>query len=101
MPRGNGMGPMRMGPMTGRGAGYCAGFNTPGYVNSARNFAGFGGGRGFRRMFYATGVPGWARFARFHNDGVPSVDEKEVLNNQVELLENHLKQVKKCLTELD
>ncbi|MCK4547155.1 MAG: DUF5320 domain-containing protein [Candidatus Eisenbacteria sp.] len=33
MPRGNGTGPMGMGPMTGRAAGYCAGFGVPGYMN--------------------------------------------------------------------
>ena len=31
MPRGNGTGPMGYGPMTGRGAGYCAGYATSGY----------------------------------------------------------------------
>jgi hypothetical protein len=33
MPRGDGTGPMGMGQMTGRGAGYCAGFTAPGYAN--------------------------------------------------------------------
>jgi len=33
MPRGDGTGPMGMGPMTGRAAGYCAGFPVPGYMN--------------------------------------------------------------------
>jgi len=33
MPRGNGTGPMGAGPMTGRAAGYCAGFATPGFAN--------------------------------------------------------------------
>lgn len=35
MPRGDGTGPAGMGPMTGRAAGYCAGFAAPGYANSA------------------------------------------------------------------
>jgi hypothetical protein len=30
MPRGDGTGPNGMGPMTGRAAGYCAGFTAPG-----------------------------------------------------------------------
>lgn len=100
MPRGNGMGPMGMGPMTGRRAGYCAGFDTPGYAAPVRNFAGFGVGRGFRRMFYAAGVPGWARFGRFHNDGTSPADEKADLNKQVEFLESQLEQVKKRFNEL-
>ena len=33
MPRGDGTGPAGMGPMTGRAAGYCAGFNAPGFAN--------------------------------------------------------------------
>ena len=71
MPRGDGTGPNGMGPMTGRAAGFCAGYNVPGYMNSVagRGFGmgfgrgrGFGGGgRGFRNRFYATGQPGWMR----------------------------------------
>lgn len=65
MPGGDGTGPMGMGPMTGRGAGYCAGFAGPGFAS--RFFGGGffgrgrGGGRGWRNMFFATGLPGWAR----------------------------------------
>lgn len=39
MPRGDGTGPAGMGPMTGRAAGYCAGYPTPGFMTP-------GGGRG-------------------------------------------------------
>ncbi|SDM29621.1 DUF5320 domain-containing protein [Halarsenatibacter silvermanii] len=54
MPRGDGTGPDGLGEMTGRGAGYCAGFNVPGYVNSGAGQGlglarGFRGGRGGRR----------------------------------------------------
>jgi len=72
-----------MGPMTGRAAGYCAGYGVPGYANPipGRGFGyggfgrgggwgggfgrggGRGGGRGWRNGFYATGQPGWARAA--------------------------------------
>ena len=45
MPYGNGTGPNGMGPMTGRGAGFCAGYNNPGYMNP------MGGGRGLARGF--------------------------------------------------
>lgn len=66
MPWGDGTGPAGYGPMTGRAAGYCAGYSVPGYANSipGRGF-GFGGrgggGRGRRNWFYATGMPGWQR----------------------------------------
>ena len=50
MPRGDGTGPMGMGSMTGRAAGYCAGFPSPGFMNpiGGRLGLGRGGGRGFR-----------------------------------------------------
>ncbi len=41
MPQGNGTGPAGQGSMTGRGMGFCAGFNSPGFAN-----AGFGRGLG-------------------------------------------------------
>lgn len=44
MPGGDGTGPMGMGPMTGRGAGYCAGFEVPGYANPVpRRYVGSAG----------------------------------------------------------
>lgn len=46
MPRGDGTGPMGQGPMTGRAAGYCAGFNAPGHANPVPR-AGLGLRRGF------------------------------------------------------
>ena len=66
MPRGDRTGPMGFGPMTGRGAGFCAGYTMPGYMNplAGRGYGGRGfggGGRGWRNQFYATGLPGWAR----------------------------------------
>ena len=72
MPRGDGTGPAGMGPMTGRAAGYCAGYSVPGYMNPVAGggyfgrgrgfgFYGRGGGRGWRNGYYATGLPGYAR----------------------------------------
>jgi len=48
MPRGDGTGPAGMGPMTGRGAGYCAGYPVPGFMNpvGGRGYWGWGRGRG-------------------------------------------------------
>ena len=66
MPGGDGTGPAGMGPMTGRAAGFCAGYPVPGYANpvGGRGMGmgwGRGGGRGRRNWFYATGLPGWQR----------------------------------------
>ena len=72
MPGGDGTGPMGLGPMTGRAAGYCAGYGVPGYMNPipgrgyfgwGRGFWGAGRGRGWRGWYRATGMPGWVRAA--------------------------------------
>jgi hypothetical protein len=88
MPRGDKTGPMGMGRKIGRNAGYCAGFAVPGYTNPA----GLGCGRGFRRMFYATGMPGWV----YSNEA--AADEKELLSRQAEFLESQLQMVKNRLS---
>jgi hypothetical protein len=65
MPGGDGTGPAGMGPMTGRAAGFCAGYPVPGFMNpiGGRGYWGWGrgGGWGRRNWYYATGLPGWAR----------------------------------------
>ena len=63
MPRGDKTGPAGMGPMTGRAGGYCTGNPAPGFVRPAvgRGYWGRVGGRGWRRWFHATGLPGWVR----------------------------------------
>jgi len=52
MPAGDGTGPLGFGPMTGRAAGYCAGYPVPGYMNPipGRGFL----GRGFAPAYYPT-----------------------------------------------
>ena len=42
MPRGDGTGPAGKGPKTGRGLGYCAGYDSPGYTKSGRGRRGRG-----------------------------------------------------------
>lgn len=103
MPRRDGTGPMGMGPMTGRGAGFCTGFAAPSYANPVGYGCGFGGGRGFRRMFYATGLPRWARFGGQNTNGANASDagEKELLKRQAKLLENQLHDVKKRLADFE
>ena len=104
MPRGDGTGPMGMGRMTGRGAGYCAGYATPGYatpVGFAGGFGcGFGEGRGFRKMFNATGRPGWGRYGYPAGAVDAAADEKEILSSQADFLEKQLQQVKRRLSSL-
>lgn len=106
MPRGNGTGPRGAGAMTGRGAGYCAGWGTPGFANYGAPVAGpwcrmgmgRGAGRGWRNMFYATGLPGWLRGGA----SAPTPDQqKAALKAQTEALEQHLAALKQRLSELD
>ena len=60
MPRGDRTGPAGMGPMTGRAAGFCAGYPVPGYMNPAGG--GGYGGRGFQGGGFGRGRGfGWAR----------------------------------------
>lgn len=82
MPRGDGTGPRGMGPMTGRGAGYCAGFPVPGFMSPAggrlglglgwgrgrgfRGYAGYGPGRFPAMPYYGYGAP-----CRGHGYGMP------------------------------
>ncbi|MDH7554428.1 MAG: DUF5320 domain-containing protein [Spirochaetota bacterium] len=110
MPRGDRTGPYGAGPMTGRGAGYCAGYGVPGYANPAGRFGasgigrGFGGrGRGFSHWFYATGLPGWMRFGynlpaayQYSKD-----DEKSFLKEQVDFLSKTIENLNKRLAELE
>ncbi|NLJ41117.1 MAG: DUF5320 domain-containing protein [Clostridiales bacterium] len=105
MPRGNGMGPMGMGRMTGRRAGFCAGYGVPGYANPI-GFGygygyGYGAGRRFRRMYYGAGTPGWMQYGHpgYPEAYEPEVDEKEYLNRQAEFLEDQLDLVKKRLAD--
>ena len=78
MPGGDRTGPLGAGPMTGRGAGFCAGYSMPGYANpiSGRGWFGFGrgrgwfgrgGGRGWRHWYYATGLPGDRKSTRLNS----------------------------------
>jgi hypothetical protein len=79
MPRGDGTGPMGMGPMTGRGMGCCTGVNTPGFRNTMNFGYGMRGSRGFRRNFFAGSMPGY------------DYNDKDYLSNQKQFLENQLK----------
>ncbi|MBW2637577.1 MAG: DUF5320 domain-containing protein [Deltaproteobacteria bacterium] len=124
MPGGDRMGPQGMGPMTGRGAGLCAGYPAPGYMNAGfgRGFGrGRGGGRGRRNWFYATGLTGWQRTAYgypAYGAGMPynmpyspepsapytagfsKEDELNALKSQAEYLGDSLEAIKRRMSEL-
>ncbi len=109
MPRGDSTGPEGTGPMTGRAAGFCAGYSNPGYGNpvGGRGFGmgygrGFGGGRGM----------GWGRMARWGNYDMPLqygevpvqptlMNEKTILQNRLQLLQKQVTDINKRIEELD
>ena len=112
MPGGDRTGPRGLGSMTGRGAGYCAGFRMPGFAgNLFGRGAGMGAGRagvcgggwGWRNWFHATGLPGWMRFGGY---AAPYANpdpgrEKQALNNQAETLQKDLDSIRKRLEEME
>lgn len=125
MPRGDGTGPQGLGPMTGRAAGYCAGYPVPGYMNpyegrffgAGRGYPGvFGRGRGFRNWYYATGLPGWYRYNLgmpawggtvrepyypYYGPDVSKEQEKDMLRDQAEFLKQQLSDIEKRVEELE
>ena len=116
MPGGDGTGPMGMGPMTGRAAGYCAGNSVPGYMTPGpgRGF-GMGGGRG-RRFGRALGLGfrgwrGWGGYppysdtpqaARAGGQAAPTAEQElDVLKGQAEYFGGALEDIKKRIEELE
>lgn len=108
MPRGDGTGPRGQGQMTGRGAGYCSGSGMPGYASPVRGRGfgiGFGGGRGWRKCFHATGMPSWMRFGGYAAQnpvmGPGPEIEKQALKAQVNALETELEFIRKRLSGME
>ncbi len=118
MPGGDRRGPRGMGPRTGRGLGYCAGSDRPGYQTDAAPAAGgwgfhrAGGGRGFGQGFgYGRGYGHGAGFGHgfgrglgwgFHRaygayDGPAYTAEEEVadLKTQIKILEDRIARINK------
>ena len=131
MPGGDRRGPAGMGPMTGRAAGYCAGYPVPGFVNAGYGAGlgygggwgygrgwgfGRGGGHGWRNQYYATGLTGWQRGAYSSYGGatpgyVPYYpqnvtgytreNELNALKGQAEYMEDSLEGINKRIKELE
>jgi hypothetical protein len=110
MPFGDGTGPAGAGPMTGRGVGFCAGFNAPGSMNGGggrgkRFFGGGRGGSGFGRGFRAYNGIGRQRFYNnqsFANENYDDPEaEKNYLKNQAEYLKESLDSISKRLEKLE
>jgi len=112
--------------MTGRAAGYCAGYPVPGFMNPVpgRGFWGWGRGfwgrgawgrgRGWRNWYWATGLPGWARWgaaawtpgafppyaaAAYTATAAPEV-ELQHLRTQADYFRSALDEIQKRIEEL-
>ncbi len=119
MPGGDGTGPAGLGSMTGRAAGYCAGYGAPGFMTGmpGREFGRWprGGGRyGGRNRFYGTALTDWQRPAYSYPGGPygmpyeeplsPSLNKEEELNvlkGQAENLENTLNGIRKRIEKIE
>ena len=118
MPFGDGTGPAGLGPMTGRAAGYCAGYSVPGYMNPipGRGYWGFGlrgGGWRRRNWFNATGLSGWQRasigypawggypYGTLPFPTITKEQELETLKNQAGYFEDTLGEIRKRIEELE
>ncbi len=117
MPRGDKTGPRGEGAMTGRGMGFCAGYDAPGYMNPgfnprARGEFGYGRGmgrgmgRGNRWGFYATGQPGWARGRGWDNmpfSSAVQMDYPQKMNTREEVryLKDEAKRLNQMLEEIN
>ncbi|HOL21348.1 MAG TPA: DUF5320 domain-containing protein [bacterium] len=114
MPFGDGTGPLGLGAMTGRAAGYCAGYGVPGYANPYIGVGfgrGIGFGRGFGRRWF------WRRAALYgyplpYGTVPPAIDpyavwrvspeeEKNLLLEHTKMLEEQLAEMKKRIAELE
>ncbi len=109
MPGGDRTGPAGMGPMTGRAAGYCAGYGAPGYMNPmpGRGFGrgwgrGFGGGRGWGGGFGG----GFGVGAAYPPPGAAPVynpdpkEELEMLKQQADFFQQQMDGIKQRMDEL-
>jgi len=115
MPTGDRTGPWGLGPRTGRGRGYCSGFQAPGFMfpgpglgfyrdfGFGRGFGrgmGLGRGRGFWRSRF-DGFWGYPYFPLTPSPPQPGrEDEAAWLADQAKILEQQLLQVQERLTEL-
>jgi len=128
MPRGDGTGPWGQGSMTGRGLGYCAGYNSPGYskgpgmglargrarggsVGVGRGLAwrrgggrGMGGNWGYQPPIYMPSTippPAYAQSITPENQLTMLKQEKDYLESELEGIKGALDNISKKIEVLD
>lgn len=108
MPCGDGRGPAGYGPRTGRGLGYCAGYDSPGFTKPGpgrgRGFRrNFGPGHGMRRGFNRGYMQAQGGYAPNYNPQTEYSKEDEIneLKNYAEDMKKELKAVIDRIEELE
>ncbi len=115
MPSGDKTGPRGLGSMTGRGLGYCAGYNSPGYTKSSgmgfgrgwwrgrgvgygRGFGyGRGGGWGYRGPIYA---PVYTPYLSGIIPKITSENQLSMLKQEKDYLETELNNIKSAVGDI-
>lgn len=107
MPRGDNTGPNGQGPRTGRGLGYCNGYESPGYTKDN----GFQrGGRGYGRNAGQGRGMGYRRRGNFNDfasqdfgvrEVAPVLPEKTVIENELNYLKAQVDMLSKRLSEIN
>jgi hypothetical protein len=119
MPAGDRTGPAGFGPMTGRAAGYCAGYPVPGYANpvGGRGYFGYGrgrrgGGRGWGRghgygMGFPYVAPGYP-YPGFYGYGytyppsqITPDTEMKMLKDQADFMQKEVSAINERIKELE
>lgn len=117
MPKGDRTGPMGTGALSGRAAGFCKGFDMPGFASPTaarglgmgmgRRRGGWGGptvgGRSWRCRSFATGLMGHKYFGGYELTRQPFNPEleKETLTNRSQALQSELDAVNRRLVEIE
>ncbi len=117
MPAGDRTGPAGYGPRTGRAAGYCAGYDTPGYLNPTDGFGygrgfvrgrgrsfgrGYGRGYGFRGAAYSPQAPYYGQLYQASYGLAPTAkEESQYLKEEAKSLKGELEVVNQRIKDLE
>jgi len=110
MPGGDRTGPTGAGPMTGRQAGVCNGFDRPGFANGKRGQVGGrgqgkggfrGNGNQRRNQRYAAGQTGWRAPYSGGRPSAESTSEIASLKDQAQQLSSVLANLERRIMELE
>jgi hypothetical protein len=109
MPGFDGTGPAGSGPMTGGGRGYCSSagsynFGRP-WLRHGSGF-GYGRGRGYRHIFWETGLPQWGRddpsmWGPYLRPVASKKSEIAILKDEAEALKDSLNAIQERIQDLE